>query len=486
MSNYFTPVTQNKKDFNESHHLVSRTRNSFNDKRLGCIYTEIKEQMQKKEKIAINQISEDASQATRFYRFYGNKKVTTEELITMNTAISPSLLKDKQILCIGDSSSFNMKKNKGHVKDFKNFGVLQDGKTPGFHAHASIALDASNGTVLGLSDLILWNRPADKTAFDTTNKEQRESYKWHLGASNSHQVLGAAAGVHYLFDREADDFDLFVHLQNHLKSDFTIRLKHNRKVRFEGNSLRVSECLASLCVSLVYKVQLNALDHYSRTAGTRKKRKAREAELELRFANIEVLAPEDLKRDEVLRMGVVEIREITKNLPSDESPLHWMLWTSKNLQNTSDALQIVQYYLLRWAIEQLFRTMKKKGFNQESTELGSVDGILKQTAMTFKVATQVMQLVNARQQQNAPPIEIIFNKEEQTVLKKINDRLEGKTEKLKNPFPLNQLSYAAWIIARLGGWKGYLSQKPPGPITMKIGLHKFKSMLEGYQLFDTT
>ena len=486
MTTYFRPITQEGKDYNKSHELISRKRSFFNDKRLASIYIEIKEQMQKTAKIAINQISKNVAQATSFYRFFGNQKVTTEAVIVVNSMIEPSLIKDKQIYCIGDSSSFNMKKNEGHVKDFENFGVLQDGKTPGFHAHASLALDAANGSILGLSDLILWNRPANKTAFDNTKKEQKESYKWHLGASNSHKVLEAAAGVHYLFDREADDFDLFVHLRHQLKSDFTIRLKHNREVRFEGKKLRVLECLAGLCVALVYKVKLNALDHYSRTAGTRKKRKAREATLELRFANVDLLAPEGLKRDEILPIGVVEIREITPDLPEDEEPLHWMLWTSKKLENASDALQIVEGYLLRWTIEQLFRTMKKKGFNQEATELGSVDGILKQTAMTFKVATQVMQLVNARQQTDGSPIEIIFNKEEQKVMKKINERLEGNTEDLKNPFPSTQLSYAAWIIARLGGWKGYQSQKPPGPITMKIGLYKFKIMLEGYQLFDTT
>jgi len=68
-------------------------------------------------------------------------------------------------------------------------------------------------------------------------------------------------------------------------------------------------------------------------------------------------------------------------------------------------------------------------------------------------------------------------------LQKVNERLEGKTEKQKNPFPSNKLNWAAWIIARLGGWKGYKSQKPPGPITMKTGLDKFQNIFQGYQLY---
>jgi hypothetical protein len=52
-------------------------------------------------------------------------------------------------------------------------------------------------------------------------------------------------------------------------------------------------------------------------------------------------------------------------------------------------------------------------------------------------------------------------------------RFEGKTEKLKNPFPKDNLSWAAWIISRLGGWKGYFSQRPLGVITLRVGWLRF-------------
>ena len=105
--------------------------------------------------------------------------------------------------------------------------------------------------------------------------------------------------------------------------------------------------------------------------------------------------------------------------------------------------------------------------------------------MVLKAATTVLQLVYARNRYDAPPIETIFDEGEQEVLEKLNEKLQGKTQKLQNLFPRDQLSWAAWIIARLGGWKGYQSQRPPGPITMKTGLDKFMSIFEGYQLFNT-
>ena len=57
-------------------------------------------------------------------------------------------------------------------------------------------------------------------------------------------------------------------------------------------------------------------------------------------------------------------------------------------------------------------------------------------------------------------------------------KMEGKTEKLKNPYKKSTLQYATWVIARLGGWKGYASERKPGITTLWIGLEKFYEDLQ--------
>jgi hypothetical protein len=44
-------------------------------------------------------------------------------------------------------------------------------------------------------------------------------------------------------------------------------------------------------------------------------------------------------------------------------------------------------------------------------------------------------------------------------------QLEGKTEKLKNPYKSSDLKRYIWVIARLRGWKGYLSERKPSTAT---------------------
>ncbi len=92
--------------------------------------------------------------------------------------------------------------------------------------------------------------------------------------------------------------------------------------------------------------------------------------------------------------------------------------------------------------------------------------------------------VQARDGADARPANAAFKPEEIETLEAVNPRLEGKTEKQKNPYPRHSLAWAAWIIGRLGGWNGYRSSKSPGPITMVNGINQFHAIADGWALRD--
>ena len=160
--------------------------------------------------------------------------------------------------------------------------------------------------------------------------------------------------------------------------------------------------------------------------------------------------------------------------------------STREVTDIAQAWHLVHCYQLRWHIEQLFRTFKKQGLGIESSQFDQPNAIIKQAIMGLKAASQVLQLTLARDGNNDIPIETVFDQRQQEVLPALNQKFEGNTQKQKNPHKPNTLAWAAWIIARLGGWKGYQSQRPPGPITFLRGIEKFNTILWSKTIFDSS
>jgi len=118
------------------------------------------------------------------------------------------------------------------------------------------------------------------------------------------------------------------------------------------------------------------------------------------------------------------------------------------------------------------------------SQLANAERLLKLTAIAAKAAAVIMQLVQARDGASAQPAEIAFTPAEIDTLQVLLPQLEGKTALQKNPHPPRSLAWAAWIIAKLGGWDGYPRSKPPGPITFRHGLDDFRSIARGWSLRD--
>jgi len=96
-----------------------------------------------------------------------------------------------------------------------------------------------------------------------------------------------------------------------------------------------------------------------------------------------------------------------------------------------------------------------------------------------------MQFVLARvSPHHGQPASHVFDDHELQVLAALQARLQGRTAKQQNPYPPGTLAWAAWSIARLGGWTGYASDKSTGPITMRDGLERFRAIVQGYFLYE--
>ena len=145
---------------------------------------------------------------------------------------------------------------------------------------------------------------------------------------------------------------------------------------------------------------------------------------------------------------------------------------------------IVEWYKRRWLIEQFFRVLKTQGFKLEDSQIATADRLLKLVAIAAKAAVITIQLLQARDGRGQQSVGLVFNLDEVATLKALNKTLEARSKQLKNPHPPDNLAWAAWIIGRFGGWDGYPSSRPPGPITMKHGLEYFYAVATGWSLKD--
>ena len=154
--------------------------------------------------------------------------------------------------------------------------------------------------------------------------------------------------------------------------------------------------------------------------------------------------------------------------------------TSHKVADAADARRIVGFYRHRWIIEQLFRTLKTKGFDLEAVRVADNGPFEKLVTASLIAAVTVLQLVHERDGAAWRPLEDAFDPDDQAALEAVSATLEGKTARQKNPHPRGSLAYAAWVIARLGGWTGYYGK--PGPIVMLNGLVQFHAIKHGWAL----
>ncbi|MHC6201907.1 IS4 family transposase, partial [Breznakiellaceae bacterium SP9] len=215
-------------------------------------------------------------------------------------------------------------------------------------------------------------------------------------------------------------------------------------------------------------------------------RKKRTAQLSVQFETVELLKPKKIagrtkkEHPASITVSIVRVKEKAESVPAEEKSIEWLLYSSEAVQNVKEALKVVEYYRARWIIEDFFRTLKSDGLKYEESELETGPALRKLFILALQAATVLLQLRQAREGTTMQKPSLVVSQDQMACLQDILPGLEGRTEKLKNPFPIDNLAWVTWIIARLGGWKGYKSQRPAGVITLRDGWVRFHHIYEGW------
>jgi hypothetical protein len=418
--------------------------------------------------VCLRRLGRRRKEAVRFGRFLANPRVTAARVIESWGERIGEAAVGRHILAVQDTSEIKFATTPVRRR---GLGEVGKGNIHGVLLHAMMALDAEDGTCLGLVTGEIWTR-ADRvsTPHDQRPLSQKESQRWLTTAEKAKVVLAGAAMVTIIADRESDIYAEWASVPSPNVHLIT-RVMHDRKLSDGSGLYAAGPTLPALGTTI--------LDLPARPG-----RPARRAQVSLRCGSVSLRRPNSpwLRHlpDSVALM-LVEVVETSA--PGGVDAIHWRLLTTHRIATPDDAWRIVTWYKARWTIEQLFRVLKTQGLKLEDSQLASAAGLIKLVAVAAKAAVIIIQLTQARGGSRHPAT-IVFDAIQRDALRALNGTLEGLTKLQKNPHPPDSLAWAAWTIARLGGWDGYPSSKPPGPITFKHGLEYFRPLAEGWLLRD--
>jgi hypothetical protein len=284
-------------------------------------------------------------------------------------------------------------------------------------------------------------------------------------------------------DRESDIYEQWDRIPD-AHTHLLTRARCDRKLEGGGTLFGwLAEQPAMACEMLDVPARSKGKAFRSTDGARSSARTAHRAHMELRYGRVCVLRPEGCRAKQAsITLSVVALRELPETVKPGEQPVQWVLLTTHVVEQAEQAMQMVGWYQQRWQIEQLFRTIKRQGLGLEESQLEEAGELLKLACIATLVAARTLQLVNARDGQTQQWASDVFDVDEVAVLGKLQDKFQGKSLKQKNPYPINSMGWAAWTIARLGGWTGYPSEAKPGLITMLHGLQRFDGMVQGWKL----
>lgn len=408
----------------------------------------------------------------RFGRLLRNEHVTVERIIAGWGEPTVRAVAGRHVLAIQDTSEFNFRTREGRRR---GLGAIGKGVGRGILLHPMLAVDAAAGDMLGLVCGSVWTR-AEPVAGKPWKKRrraaaERESRHWVETPAAAKPVLATARMVTVISDREADSYRFWAQVPD-ARTHVLGRLYHDRKLAGGG---RLTKAAAQWPVVGTRRLIIRE----------REGRPERPAELALRVGTVTILRPSEPGADALPERVTLTLIELSEPAPpADAEPVSWRLLTSHAVADAAAAWQIVDWYRMRWTIEQFFRLLKKQGLQVEDSQLETADRLLKLLAIAARAAAIILQLTQARDGNSTLAAALVFSPEEIATLQAVNLRYSRPRRPRPNPHPPLSLPWAAWIIARLGGWNGRPTARPPGPITFKHGLDTLQTMAAGWALRD--
>ena len=406
--------------------------------------------------------------------------VTVEHILAPHRARTlQRMASESTVLCVHDGTSLNFTR-RGQTQGLGTIGSNQTGALArGLHLHATLAV-STEGLPLGvLRAGFDAPSPPDPEATGPKAREEKKSFRW---VESLRDCAGAAqrlpdTRVVCTMDREADFLDLFVEHRTHAPNvELLVRAKVNRvlgkdatpdgdtAVRRLFDEVRNAPARGTCTV----EVSRQSARVKASKQPCKPKRAARLAETTLRYEPVALPCPGAAP----VALWMVHARE--ERPPPDTEALEWFLLTTVPVASADDAKQVLQWYALRWRIEDYFRILKS-GCKVEELQHHSAERLERAIAIKMVVGWRIQLMVRLGREVPELPAEVLFSDTELRVLTTF-----ARSRKLAPP---QHLGGAVELLARLGGWLGR-TRDPPGAQLLWHGYTKLAAMTFAFELRD--
>ena len=405
------------------------------------------------------------------HRLLSSDAVTPDALLMPHAARTAQACHGRRVVVAQDTTEIDLAR---HRQPVGGLGPTGNAGLQGFFVHAVVAVDAEDEAVLGVAGARIWTRGPEPTPMHhDIPYDDKESRRWLEGSEiAARHLVPEAREVVMVADRESDIYPMFARQPEGV--GFIVRAMHSLPRTRSGDRV-----LAGGVTLFTLPTGWTELGQQEVRVGPKRPgRPARIATVGLKAGKVTIRRPRSAPDKDVapsLTLGLVEVREAAP--PPGETPLVWRLVTTLPVETFDDAREIVRLYRLRWRIEEVFRALKSDGLDIAGSQLRTASRLMNLAALALVAATRILQLVDARDGSGRPATDIIAP-DDIAAVATISARLEGRTERQKNPHPQGSLAWLAWTTARLGGWNCYY--KPPGPKTMAKGITRLLDKIDGF------
>lgn len=399
------------------------TSSRFNDKRLSKRFGNIVTTISDNYGHSLPQSMGNKHQTKATYNFMNNEKVTVEGLYSSESSrLKEQLLplEGQTYLAISDTSSLNFTTNKSS----KQLDCLDSLKQKGYFMHTLAFFDAK-GCPEGLLRSFFYNRkPEDLHKSSRTKSadlskqpiEEKESYRWLEDLNTLHSLFGTLTQHRFIhvMDREGDIFEVFsARCYDHIH--ILTRVNHDRKIIGSSDTIKshVQKTRSLGQIEITIRDTPKQGEDADKDAKKVSKVK-RTAVLEVRCTPVKVTVPKDLKvyqKDKAykpLDLYVVHTKEIVPQgqLSEEFEPLEWYLITSIPVETLEQAIEVIEFYAIRWRIED-FHLVLKEGAKVENFQYQDTPQLKNALVVYAIAALQVLRLRYLGETQGDKPMEIL-------------------------------------------------------------------------------